>query len=105
LETFIKTTDLYEAAWHLLNGAELTAIQGIKVNGKVACELTFTHPQITQLQLSYFQSNAEVNLLDFRRAFARVHAWVHSAKKKYKNVLKNNLPKEQMPADTEGGAL
>jgi hypothetical protein len=105
VETFVTTTDLYESAWYLLKGAELTDIHGIKVNGKVACELTFAHQQITQLQLSYFQSKAAVNLLDFRRAFARVHAWVHTANRKYKNVLKNNMPKQPTPNDTEGGAL
>jgi hypothetical protein len=104
VDTFATTTDLYEGTWYLLNGAELTDIHGIRVNGKVACELTFAHPQINQLQLSYFQNCAEVNLLDFRRAFARVHAWIHTAKRKYKNVLKNNMPKTYEPTDTEGGA-
>jgi len=103
LETTVTTTDLYEATYYYLNSAELIEITGVKVNGKVACELTFARPNIGSFQVTYLQGKAEVNLLEFRRAFGHIHAWVHTAKKKFKNRLKNEAPNRQ-PAK-EGGSL
>ena len=101
MEQTITTTDLYESVYYYLNGCELIEITGVKVNGKVACELSFSKPNIGQLQVTYLQGKAEVNLLEFRRAFGHINAWVHTAKKKFKNRLKNEAPK-QSPA-LEGG--
>jgi hypothetical protein len=102
LETTVTTTDLYESVYYYLNACELIEITGVKVNGKVACELTFARPNIGSLQIAYLQGKAEVNLLDFRRAFGHINAWVHTAKKKFKNRLKNEMPKR--PQALEGGA-
>jgi hypothetical protein len=102
LETTVTTTDLYEAVYYYLNSCELIEITGVKVNGKVACELTFARSNIGELQVGYLQGKAEVNLLEFRRAFGHINAWVHTAKKKFKNRLKNEALKR--PQILEGGA-
>jgi len=107
LETTVTTTDLYESVYYYLNGCELMEIAGVKVNGKIACELTFAKPDIGQLQVRYLQGKAEVNLLEFRRAFGHINAWVHTAKKKFKNRLKNEAPKRPHyleSGDEQGGA-
>jgi len=83
VENYATTTDLYEATYYYLNACELTEITGTRVNGKITCELTFSKPDITQLQLTYLQGKAEVNLLHFRRAYGQIAAWVMKAKKEF----------------------
>lgn len=105
MEDHVSTTDLYEGAYYLTKGCELVAIEGRRINGKVTCEITFAKTGIVELQITYFKGGAEANLLSFRRAFGQLHAWVRTAKKKYSNVLKNNMPRNGMSKDFEGGAL
>jgi hypothetical protein len=89
MEDHVSTCDLYEGAYYLTKGCELVSIAGRKINGKVACELTFTKPGIAELQITYFKGGAEVNLLSFRRFFGQIHALVHREKKRCQNILKN----------------
>jgi hypothetical protein len=100
VDDYISTTDLYEGAYYLTHSCELVSIDGKRLNGKVACELTFTKPGITRLQIDYFKGSAEVNLLSFRRAFGQVHAWVYHEKKRFQNILKNGGTLE-----AKGGAV
>jgi hypothetical protein len=86
---YVSTSDLYEGAYYLTKSCELVTIEGRRLNGKVACELTFAKPGITELQIGYLKGAAEVNLLSFRRAFGQVHALVYREKKRYQNILKN----------------
>ena len=81
----ITTTDLYEGCYYLLNGCSLTAIEGRMLNGKISCEFTFEGDNVIAYQLSYFQSKAEVNLFQFRRAYGQMSSYVHNARKKFKN--------------------
>jgi len=83
VENYAITTDLYESTYFYLNGCELIEITGTKVNGKVTCELTFSKPNISQLQLTYLQGKATVNILQFRRAYGQIAAWVMKAKKEF----------------------
>jgi hypothetical protein len=89
VDDYISTSDLYEGAYYLTRGCELVSIAGKRINGKVACELTFAKPGITELQIGYFKGGAEVNLLFFRRVFGQIHALVHREKKRCQNILKN----------------
>jgi hypothetical protein len=89
VDDFVSTSDLYEGAYYLSRGCELVSINGRKLNGKVACDLTFAKPGITELQINYFKGGAEVNLLSFRRFFGQIHALVHREKKRCQNILKN----------------
>ena len=91
----ITTTDLYESTYYLLTGCELEAIEGVRVNGKITCRLSFRSPKIPHLQMEYFQGRAAVNLFQFRRAYGQVNALVRSAKKKAKAQLSRRpLPQE-----------
>lgn len=83
----VTTTDLYESTFFLLTGCELEAIEGVRVNGKITCRLSFRGPEIFRLQMQFFQGTAAVNLLEFRRAYGQVNALVRSAKKKAKAQL------------------
>ena len=83
----VSTNDFYAAAYYLLNGCELVEIEGNKVNGKIICSCILTGDKITELQLSYLNGKAEANILNLRRMVGQVSAWVHNAKKKFKNQL------------------
>ncbi len=85
MECYAVTTDLYEATYYYLNACELVEIAGTRVNGKVTCELTFSKPDISELQLAYLRGNATVNILHFRRAYGQIAAWVAKAKKEFKS--------------------
>jgi len=85
LENYAKTTDLYEATFYYLNSCTLVEITGERVNGKITCELTFSKPNVSQLQLTYLQGKATVNIFNFRRAYGQIAAWVAKAKKEFKS--------------------
>ncbi len=80
----VQTTDLYEASYYLLNGCFIDTIQCLPVNGKNLSQFSFEGPDLTKLQLSWFQGNAEVNLLEFRRAYSQINSFSYDAKKKWK---------------------
>ena len=100
MQNHVTTTDLYESAYYLIKGAELVEIESRTVNGRISCELTFAKPNIIQLQIDYYQGKAEANLIELRRVFGQLHAWVHTAKKKFKNKLKT----QEEYAQEQGGA-
>ena len=84
----IITCDLYEATYYTLNGCELETIEGLQVNGKIACKLTFRGEKLPTLQISYLNGEATVNLFQFRRTFSQLSAWVNTSRRKFKNQLK-----------------
>jgi hypothetical protein len=90
----ITTTDLYESTFYLMGGCELTGIEAQRVNGTIACRLTFQGEKLSELQSEYFAGRARVALFPFRRAFGQVNALVYSAKKKAKNQLRQEQAAE-----------
>ena len=83
----VSTTDLYEGAFYLLGGCELTGIEAQRVDGGITCRLTFRGVRLAEMQSEYFAGRAKVSLFPFRRAFGQVNALVYSAKKKAKSQL------------------
>jgi hypothetical protein len=94
----ISTTDLYESTYYLLGGCELVGIEAQRVNGTIACRLTFRGEKLAALQSEYFAGRAKVPLFPFRRAFGQVNALVYSSKKKARSQLR------QQEQAQEGGA-
>jgi hypothetical protein len=88
MEERVSTTDLYEATFYLLGGCELLGIEATRVNGGIACRLSFRGPRLQELQAEYFTGLAKVALFPFRRMFGQVNALVYSAKKKAKGQLR-----------------
>ena len=91
MEDQVSTCDLYEGTYYLLNGCELEAIEGLKVNGAITCRLTFSGDELNRLQLSYLQGQAGANLFEFRRAYSQLSSLVLKAKKKFRNQLKQEV--------------
>lgn len=84
----VSTTDLYESAFYLIKGCELTAVEGIQLDGKVTCQMVFSSPNMGRLQAEYFNGNAEVRLFDFRRSYGQINKLVNDSRRKFQRQLK-----------------
>jgi len=84
----ITTTDLYESAYYLISGCELSAIEGMQVDGKITCQMIFSGPNVGKLQAEYFQGEAVVKLFDFRRSYAHLNKLIYDSKKKFQKELR-----------------
>lgn len=77
----IGTRDLYEASYYMMLGAKLDGINVVEENSKQVCHFILTGDVLTTAQLHYFNGDAKVNLLDFRRAYMRLHSMIGSARR------------------------
>ena len=98
----ISTSDAWEAAYMLLEGANLDEIEGMQTNGRIICRMILSGENITKLQLTYLNGEAKAGILELRSMLGQVNAWLYAAKKKFKS--------QQQPAGpggntSEGGGL
>jgi hypothetical protein len=96
----VTTADVYESCFYILRGCSLESVEGIPVNGRINCQLTFSGVNILRLQAEYFSGKASVNLFEFRRTYQQVNAWIQQARRQLKHQM-------QHPEDLqarEGGA-
>ena len=91
----IGTSDFYEAAWYILSGCRIRTIVCTEVNEKISCRFTVTGENLGPLQVAYFQGEARVNLLEFRRVYGQINSWSHEAKKKYRNEERHKEEKKR----------
>jgi hypothetical protein len=80
----VSVTDLYEACYLLLNGAELETVRCIPAGKNINCELVLCGGSLTDLMDDYYQKNAMVNLFSFRSVYSRVSSHIHNAKRSFK---------------------
>ena len=83
--TQITTSDAWEAAYMILHGANLDEIEGIQTNNRIICRMILSGKDITKLQLTYLNGEAEANVLKTRSMVGQVNAWIYAAKKKFKS--------------------
>ena len=93
--TEISTNDAWEAAYMLLAGATLNEIEGAQTDGRIICRMVLTGENVSKLQITYLNGEAQANILNLRRTLGQVNALIHSAKKKFKNQLKQEEPSSQ----------
>ena len=86
--TNITTSDAWEAAYMLIHGAHLAEIEGMQTNGRIICRMILSGENITKLQLTYLNGEAKAGVLELRSMLGQVNAWMHAAKKKFKNQFK-----------------
>lgn len=80
----VKTSDIYEASFYLCLSFTLEKIEIVKENGKFSGVITVSGEQIKKKQLEYLNSEANVNLTDFRKSFNRLKTLVYTEQKKVK---------------------
>src|SRR5512137_2150150 len=101
----IGGTDLYEAAYLVLNECRFTGVECVPMSGVLGCSLSFANDD----DLAYFQEQfkhreATVNLYKFRQAYNTVNGYVHQAKKSYE-MAKKRHGDDREDTRREGGAL
>ena len=80
---FITTTDLFEVAY-LLSAYDFTIekIQVIPQNKNEICQFTIAgDDRLPKAQLDYFNNNAMIRVLDFRRSLHKVNSLIGTARK------------------------
>jgi len=83
----ITTSDAWEAAYMIRHGANLDEIEGMQTNNRIICRMILSGENITKLQLTYLNGEAEANVLKMRSMVGQVNAWMYAAKKKFKSQL------------------
>jgi len=80
----VGVTDLYEAAYLVLNGCAVAEVECIPLANVLGCRLSFASCEDLDYFQEQFQSrDASVNLYKFRSAYNQVNGYVHQAKKNY----------------------
>jgi hypothetical protein len=85
--TQISTSDAWEAAYMIIHGAHLDDIEGMQVNSRIICRMILSGKNITKLQLTYLNGEAEANVLKMRSMVGQVKTWMYAAKKKIKQQV------------------
>jgi hypothetical protein len=85
----VKTTDVYEGSWYLLNGCKMGEVHGKERNGEISCEMFFTGADIVRLYHEYQNGTAAVNLAELRRIFDLLNYQVLKEKYRCKYILRN----------------
>ncbi len=83
-----EVTDLYEAAWLAANGCRIEEVECVPLSGTLACRFTFSGNTLSELEETFFQKAAVVNVHVFRSAYGQVNSFVHEAKKSYDRRLR-----------------
>jgi hypothetical protein len=77
----VTTSDYYEAGYYICLGHSVEKVELIKEDKRPAGKFTFTGEGLTQAQIEYFNGEAKVNLLDFRRAYIHLNALLGNVKR------------------------
>jgi len=78
-----EVTDLYEAAYLVVKGWKVRAVECIPLSGALSCRLSFAGRGLEEAVDEYFAKTACVNLYAFRTAYNQVNSYVHQAKRQY----------------------
>jgi len=95
----ITTSDAWEAAYMILHGVQLEEIEGMQTNNRIICRMILSGENITKLQLTYLNGDAEANVLKMRSMVGQVNAWMYAAKKKFKNQVNQEITSRAQGGD------
>lgn len=90
MQTLI-TSDFYEAGFYICLGFTVQSVELIKEARKPAAKFTFTGEGLIQAQIEYFNGQAAVNLLEFRRAYIHLNALLGTVKKEQRSKTPESL--------------
>ena len=78
-----EVTDLYQASYYLLCGCEILGVECIPAGNSTSCRLAIRGRNLGELEASWFERSAVVNLWSFRTAYTEVNAHVQQAKRSF----------------------
>jgi hypothetical protein len=80
-ENTLQTTDMYEAGYYVCLGYSVLKVEVMKEEKKVIGKFTFSGEGLTQAQIDYFNGQAVVNLLKFRRSYIHLNSIMGAARR------------------------
>jgi len=98
------TSDYYEAGYYICLGFTVQKVELVKEARKQAGIFTFTGTGLTQAQIDYFNGQAVVNLLSFRRAYIHLNALLGTVKKETHKTRSAGSGQEALET-TAGGQI
>ena len=96
------TSDYYEAGYYICLGFTVQKVELVKEARKQAGIFTFTGTGLTQAQIDYFNGQAVVNLLSFRRAYIHLNALLGTVKKETHKTRSAGSGQEALETTTGG---
>ena len=81
MSNLISTTDLYEACLLSIEGFKLEKVEIVNQNRKEMGKFILSGEGIQKAQLVYFNGEATVNIMDFRRTYNQFTTLVGQAKR------------------------
>jgi hypothetical protein len=79
----VEVTDLYEAAYLVVQGGRIEGVQCIPLSSSLGCTFTIGGEGLEAEQERYRRKEAAVNLYTFRGAYTQVNGYMHEAKKAF----------------------
>jgi Mrp family chromosome partitioning ATPase len=101
MSNLITTTDIYEAAFYLIEGFKIEKVEIVNQNRKEMGKFSLSGDGIQKAQLVYFNGEASVNIMDFRRTYNQLTTLVGQAKRE----LRERNTVSQTPASIYGLAM
>ena len=78
-----EVTDLYEAAWLVVEGCRIEGVRCIPLSKSVGCSFTVSGEGLGGKREAFAGKKATVNLYAFRSAYTQVNGYLVEAKKAY----------------------
>ncbi len=82
----ISTTDLYEAAFYLIEGFKLEKVEIVSQNRKEMGKFILSGEGIQKAQVVYLNGEAAVNVMVFRRTYNQLTTLVGQAKRELREM-------------------
>ena len=91
MSNLISTTDLYEACFYLIEGFKMEKVEIVNQNRKEMGKFILSGDGIQKAQLVYFNGEATVNVMDFRRTYNQLTTLVGQAKRELRELKEARL--------------
>ena len=78
-----EVSDLYEAAYLVVEGCQIEAVRCIPLSKSLGCSFSFSGEGVGQKRETFQGRRAAVNLYAFRSAYTQVNSYLVEAKKAY----------------------
>ena len=95
MTSLIGTTDLYEAAFYLIEGFKLEKVEIVNQNRKEIGKFILTGEGIQKAQIVYLNGEAAVNIMDFRRTYNQLITFVGQAKREIRERISASSKAEE----------
>ena len=84
-----EVTDLYEAAYLVVEGSRIESVTCIPLSKTLSCRFVISGEELEKSLEEVRSRKAVVHLASFRGAYCQIQGYVHEAKKSYERVQRN----------------